>query len=87
MSEHPTPWIKDDEIMTSDDGECIDVLDANGDLVANTYANQPITADLIAAAPDLLAAVDLLLKCDPFTGGNEDARAAYLKATGKEWES
>ena len=78
----PGPWAIEPDAL----GESSIVTD-NGGTIADVYGRNPANARLIAAAPDLLAALQAV--ADYWAGGDVPAdidaamRAAIAKATGK----
>ena len=92
MSKHtPGPWFQ--TVTPAGKGK---VVDRNGFSVANTtagrYSQQIVDAKLIAAAPDLLDALESVLKTPRGTSGRiileaedeADIRAAIAKAKGDQ---
>ena len=73
----PGPWVRDFED---------DVLSADGDLVAAVYAGdldeQEDNARLIAAAPDMLAALELIAASGQRNAAYDACVAAIAKAKG-----
>lgn len=80
----PAPW----QIIPYVDG--IDIVDANGQLVARVADRAidgkglpPANSRLIAAAPELLAALEVLVSRYPNNIGMAKARAAIAKVKGE----
>jgi len=82
----PGPWAIEPDAL----GEYSIVTD-NGGTIADVYGRNPANARLIAAVPELLAALDKLLTLnrtqgvtqEEYEAAEEEAEAAWSKATGK----
>jgi hypothetical protein len=91
MSAHtPEPW----EIAKGDDGRFIDIVDVNGDGILSTLRNRNAESaaniHLLAAAPDLLAALKVVIDDSVWCHANfceckvcKQVRAAIAKAEGR----
>lgn len=78
MGHTPGPWRVSEATRTPDGNPCFHYIEADASIVASTWAGPNIeNACLIAAAPDLLAALESLL---PYVKGSESFAAQYADA-------
>lgn len=80
MTQHtPGPWAQNGNLIEGPDGETVAYVTAYNTMTPRQKAN----ARLIAAAPELLAALENVM-ANPTTFSFEPIRAAIAKATGEE---
>lgn len=80
MTQHtPGPWARNGNLIEGPDGETVAYVTAYNTMTPQQKAN----VRLIAAAPELLAALENVM-ANPTTFSFEPIRAAIAKATGEE---